>query len=524
MIEYRTPQSSRVNDNYSTIIREASEFFAKQKIQMVGNGFEEIIAEQVLFDEYVTKLCEGLDATEAAEVAQLMENGRTQILSEASISGIQPVASLSMPTMRKMWVKIALKNALPTEPVKTPKFVISFMEPYLKDASGNKIALPDALRNPANNYAEKRKLSTTPINIPADNKDLMADVSGTIVAGDSIDPKFFVTKVNMSVKDSGGANAETKAVVIKAALDVRDNLYVEVQAAHTDTTVTKDVLFGHLDRATGIFNAQSLKGTITSVVVDGYLSSENNTKQQSVSFDMKTKDVTIGTGAHINAPLPIEFLQDVMALYNIDGAVEAVDLMSNVVAQKLEQEIDQFIGASYDMTAAYTGSFDVHPSTAFAGNPKDWREEIKTVIDFWALKMKNDTAFTNGKFVIMGNPLDVQLIPNVNWVFTSVTDERGGVEVDFSLGAYSGANRYELVSTPNIAQGVLKMIFLPSTPRQMTYKYYPYTFNVEKGYIDPQHPNVPSIMMTKRHTIEELTPLVCEITILNNNGVIGYQS
>jgi len=70
------------------------------------------------------------------------------------------------------------------------------------------------------------------------------------------------------------------------------------------------------------------------------------------------------------------------------------------------------------------------------------------------------------------------------------------------------------------------MFFIPGIDRLMTYKYYPYTFNVERGYRDPNMANVPSIMMTKRHTIEEFTPLICQINILNNTGkvpsTVGY--
>jgi hypothetical protein len=290
----------------------------------------------------------------------------------------------------------------------------------------------------------------------------------------------------------------------------------EVKSA--DGSVT-DTIFGTLDRQTGIFSARSLKDLVKDVKVKGFLSSENNTKTQSVSFDIDTKDVTIGTGTHLNAPLPIEWLQDTMAMYQIDGALEVVDLMSNVHAQKLDQEIREFLEDSFEKAgSSYNGQFDVRPAAQFAGSPKDWREELKTVIDHYAIKMKNDSAFTNGKFVLIGNPLDMNLITNVDWTFNSVSDERGGVEVDFNIGAYSGSQRYELVASANVPAGTIRMIYIPSTPKQMTYKYYPYTFNVEKGYIDANRPNVPSIMMTKRHTIEEVTPLSAEIRILNNNG------
>lgn len=519
MLNYRTNHGSQLNDGYSTILREAAEYFAGQRIQMMGNGFDEIISEQSLFDTYVEKLSEGLSADEAVEIGQLLENARTQILQEASIANITPISALSMPTIRKMWVRIALKNALPTEAVKQPKFSISYMLPFLLDADGTRHELPRALREAGNTQATKKKLSVAPIVLPANAIDLLGPVGGSVAVGDTIDPIFFVTKVNMEVKNASDAAAETKAVDVRFTLELRNNIYGEVSATHTDGTVTKDVFFGNVDRQDGTFTATSMKGSIKSVVIDGALGSENNTKTQSVSFEIKTKDVTIGTGTHLNAPLPIEWLQDTMAMYNVDGALEVVDLMSSTHAQKLEQEILEFIDDSFSRAGSlYSGSFDLRPSASYAGSPKEWREELKTVIDHYAIKMKNDSAFTNGKFVLIANPLDSNIITNVNWVFNHVTDDRGGVEVDFNLGAYSGANRYEIVSSPNVPQGVIRMLYVPSTPKQMTYKYYPYTFNVEKGYIDPNRPNVPSIMMTKRHTIEEMTPLAAEINVLSNTG------
>jgi hypothetical protein len=510
MIEYRQTQSAVIGDTYSTILREASDFFAGQRIHMIGNGFDEILSEQSLFETYVEKLSKGLTADEAVQIGQLMENSRLQIMQESSVGGIQPIAALSMPTVRKMWVKVALKNAIPTEAVKAPKFAISYMEPYLLNGDGSKVKLPEGLRQEGNSHAEKRSLSKAAINLPAEEIDLMAPVGASKAIGDAIDPIFFVEYVTIEKAD--GSEEKVK---VHLAADIRKNIVGEVAASDG----TRDTLFATVDFVEGIFSARSLKDKIVAVELRGHLTAENNTKGQSVSFDIKTKDVTIGTGVHLNAPLPIEWLQDTMAMYQIDGALEVVDLMSNVHAQKLDQEIREFLEESFELSGSpYKAAFDVRPSAAFAGSPKDWREELKTVIDHIAIKMKNDTAFSNGKYVLIGNPLDLNLLTNVDWVFNSVTDERGGVEVDFNIGAYSGSQRYELVASANVPAGKIRMIFIPSSPKLMTYKYYPYTFNVEKGYIDPNRPNVPSIMMTKRHTIEELMPLAAEVEIINNNS------
>ena len=525
-IEYSQPLQRKSTDKYGQILKEASDYFAGQRISMTGEGYREILTEDSLFQEYVTRLTKGLNASEAEEVATLMANNRVATLGESSISGITPISSLAQPVIRKLWPRLAMKNAIPTEPVKLPKFSISWQEPYMYDAEGKRYPLPMSVRNLDNGVADRDQLFAGYIKISdaLEGFDILKATPGgaSIAVGDSIDPVFNLVKVKMDAVDATGANPESKEVDVKITLDINNLLFGEVSAKHSDGTVTKDTIFGSVDRATGMITARSMKDKIKEFQVLGYLSSEYNTRTLSVGFDVKRRDITIGTGKHIDAPLPIEWLQDSMALYNIDAGLDAVELMTNVVSQKLDLQIIEFYIKSFMNTGAtYHGSFNCRPAAYFAGGPKDWKEEIKDVIDFFASKMKKDTQQYNGSFVIFGCHLDMRILPNVDWVFNHVTDDRGGVEVDYNLGAFSGINKYSLVSSDNIPSGSIYMVFIPSANQnQMTYKYYPYTFNVEKGYRSPNRPDVPSIMMTKRHTIEELLPMICKIDILNNDGTL----
>jgi hypothetical protein len=65
------------------------------------------------------------------------------------------------------------------------------------------------------------------------------------------------------------------------------------------------------------------------------------------------------------------------------------------------------------------------------------------------------------------------------------------------------------------------LIYVPTNQDQMTFKYYPYAFAVERanGYLDPRNPNVPSVIMTRRQVFEKFTPLIAKITISSNDGV-----
>lgn len=560
------------HDDFSETLREISESFQEDQIKIIGDGFQDILTEDSLFKSYVSKITSGLDSNQSETLKTLMENARIQmLLSENGISGVAGVASLSLPVIRKMWMRIGLVNAIPTEAVKMPSFWISFQKPYMKDSEGTKYYLPLALKRTSSENQSKGVRNATrmlthnfiDINNCIDNNgfDLfsIAPVGTSKAQNDSIDTEFAIDTVKFTftagdtdicgaITDSGYTGAELDAegratlnaieYPVYVKLDINDNLYGEIKVnvprTLTSGQLTKvvyvsftDQIFGHVDRENGYLFARSLKGKITYFTVIARLSSENNRNSMSVGFDIGKKQLNIGTGDHINADLPIEWLHDTMAMYKIDGALEVIDLMSRTVAQQLENEIFSYIEKivvdtkSNPEFTAYSSWFDCRPSAGYALNPKDWLNELKRVIDFQATKMKNDFNIYDGYFVLIGNPLDMVLLPNVNWIFDSSTTQRGGVNVSYNLGAFSGVNHYEVVSTENIPQGKIHGIFIPTTnDRQITMKYYPYTFNVEKSYLNPNNLLVPSIMMTKRHVLDYVLPMVFEVEIKHNDGLV----
>lgn len=529
--ESPTVKSKNTSDGFSGILKEAYEYFAEQNVQMVS-GFSDILTEDALFNSYVKKLTNGLDANDASQLTRLLENQRLTTLQESTVSQVSPLAGLAMPTVRKMWVKTALKNAIPTETAKVPSFSISWMNPYIREADGTKKDLPNAIRG-KNSLAEQPKVTDKDITLPANDKNLFDDSltggkAAAITNHDAVNPTITIFTAVMTVPSGDGtATQDVTVKVTEGKLNVSNMFNASVEAMSLEDDASKrhkvvDTIIGSMNCETGDYTLISIKGLVKSIKFKGTFTHENNKRTTSVSFDINKKDIRIGTGAHIEAPLPIEFLQDSLALYNIDATVESVDLMSQITSQKLDLEIVDFFEDSFITSGSpFIGRFDCKPSAGFAGSPTEWRHELRTTIEWWATKLKSNTLFTQGYFVIIGNPLDVNLIPDINWQFKSVDGERGGVSVNYDFGVLTTNNVYQVVSSDNMEQGKLIMFFCPNTDNYMTYKYYPYTFNIEKGgYINDQMPNVPSIMMTKRHTLEELIPMQVQIEILHNDGQI----
>lgn len=499
--------------DYNTVLNETFSYFEGQGMSIIGEGFQEISTNKAQFNDYVDHLLEGANANDAEAMRQLMENSNLQILTESAISGITPIASLSMPVIRKLWPKIGLKEAIKTEVAKTPRFVIAHSKPYMEDASGNRTYLPNADMKAGTNLHPGR---TT---LEANDSGLVASHTGN---------------VNTLI-----ASAGTTSGVITYTLEAKGTLEDIKVVAINGTEVHKklDVINGATVITEGsdtyFFNVDPRGGTITvactadmaskTLEIEAFESTEANEKSYSVSFEIDRKDVVIPTGQHINAPLPIEFIQDNMALYNIDATQEVVDVMTTHFAQRLDIELYEFLLDSEAQAGYPQYAFDVRPNTAFAGTPKAWREELKTVIDYAAIDLKNKTFFSGGSFAIIANPIDAQLISNVDWVFKGANAQVAGVDVDYSFGSYTGANNYKIVSSQNVAAGAMFLVYTPSTNTHMTYKYYPYSFNMESGYRDPNRPNVPSLMATKRHAMAEFLPVIAKLEITNNNTTQAYR-
>lgn len=538
--------------SYNEVLTECADFFQSQGVSIIGEGYKEIASNAALFESYVDQLTEGASADHAAAMTQLMVNTNAGILRESSMTGIQPIASLSMPVIRKLWPKFALKDALKTEVAKTPRFVVTYTAPYMVkgDKPDEKIYIPRGLKHDGDIKDHTRD---------GLRKEYTSDHVVELKAGEAKVVDF--TKLDdKTTVDAHVVIADTPSHIKKQPLDELIIAKAYFGAGETVTAEEEKNLDNviKIGKRLGIqgsavysfnggqlivqFDGENQKATFAAIdkavklTVRAGVSSEYNEESWSVGFDIKRQDIDIPTGQHLNAPLPIEALNDMMALYQIDGTKETVDLMTNVFAQKLDLEVLDFIAksfghqpgneafqdGSYGPADDFFFTFDCKPAAGFAGSPKAWREEIKPLIDHLAQRIKNATYLQAGVFTIVGNPIDIQILANVDWQFRGGQGgNMDGVDVDYSIGTYVGANSYKVVASTNVPAGQLFILFTPSSETQMTYKYYPYTFSTEMGYTDPNRSRVPSIMMTKRHTFHEFMPAIGCILIHNNDGA-GY--
>ena len=299
-------------------------------------------------------------------------------------------------------------------------------------------------------------------------------------------------------------------------------------------------------------NASKTKFKINKVFLDGALETTQNRNALQVGFDIDTRNIEIPTGEHIEANLGLEWLQDMLAMYNIDGVLQVTSILSDVIVNKVDIEGFEFIEDTFDRFAAQLDqgrsadggskiamrTFDLYPPARFNGSVHEWIDsELKRIINNLAATLRNLTYFNEGTFVLVGNPVNVDLLSVHNWHYVEGDEGDNGVTMGYSMGEYkSGTMRYKLFASQNVeydptdADGdvnALWLFFIPNHPEYKTLCYFPYTFNVMKtqeGFVSPNNPNVPAVMMSKRHTFEEFFKVYGKIKIKNNTGTTGTAS
>ena len=532
MLQYANVLKSNRQDGYSQVFKEAVDAVRNSYHVNALGGAEELYTDAQAFGKYIDKLTEGFNAEDAENLRSLLENNRMQVLAEASLAGIPPITALNAPTIVKMWAKSGLKNVIPTQVVDKPVFSVLSNHPYMIK-NGVKYELPfnrhDAFDQ--GQLKEQFVLEITPGSSKALTKLDFVTVTGNDNAVIKCGPKDHEETVTAT--SPIGKRLATNEIDYLEILTIDEKAVNQKMSLERRFYIDGETpVFGQLiqEQAYGT-SVQTRKLVLAGLEVGKKitlrvgLSQATHERSTEISFEVKKRDFEIPTGEHFEVNLPIEFINDMYALYQIDSAATATETMSNVINQALEQEIHEFLSdACNRKEATYKKKFNVYPSANYAIQPKDWLEEMKRTIDWLANKLKSDSYFYQGYFVIYGNPVDVALLPNVSWTFNSASDNINGINANYSIGAMSGANKYVIVSSDLVKMGALYMIMVPTVEDYQTFKYYPYTFNVVNNYLNAQgKKTMPNLMMTKRHTYAEFMNLSALITIENNNGEIGYQ-
>ena len=557
---------------------------------LTKQGFRNIIADPLLTREYIQKLTEGFGADHRETLSALMEQTVKQAVIQESYDTLSPFQALSLPLLRVLWPYNSLKDGIQTIVATAPTFLITSKHYYLvKTIGGQKVRLElpansAVIADQPNGELSAASLTAAITNAAGVVSSFVAPASfmigGNAVKGLTTDIQ--VTSLTLAgypvaIPKHGwntGKNIVMRfdkqqigvAYIGASDLNMKNNVYLtgniilipDLEAGTIQAILTGSVAFEEV--GTNMTAAQITAAGGTQVATEalafagnfvatvaGSVSEKWNENQWSYEYQTENFSITIPDGKRVSAPLPVELVQDIKALYQLDAASEFGNGMRMLFADAFDIQGVNFFKATMD--AAYPGAldaalagdafqdnldtatpikvFDTMPQVGYMGDLVQWRANmLKDMIRLVTTTLEKEWYIKYGKVTLFANPLSADLLHGVDWVFEQGDAAEGEVVADYGMGTFRSAGKaYKLISSQRIQEHIIWVLLTPSDADVMTLRYYPYYFGLEtgNGYRDAEHSNVPSVTFIRRHTFEKNIPAIGAVIVRNNAGSPVYQ-
>lgn len=515
-IQYPSPlvggqkSSAFKSEALAHIINLAEDYSASSQINILNeDGATAVLTDEILFNDFTARLSEGADDFTGSQLQVLAKNSREVLLRESYMSGMNPIAALSLPMLRVTYPKLAVREGIPTLPVENPLFRVPTKRPYVIDnKTGEKVMLPGALSERGDLF-QLPKLADTAITLTegtVQDHDLLSGISKNWKLGDKVDTDFRIVSVKIENKDYPVDFQLAPMYNI-----VRGDIKLE-----NDKTVT---IVATVDRDKGKMSVMSVgEKKPTEIKVLGYVSSEANNATTQVGFDITAEEITIPTGHPIESPINIQHMTDVMAMYRVDATISHLETMSTVLAQSIDLKGVAHIEQAFQRDPSIVETFNTKPPVNYHMGESQWREELKLNFDRVIIALQDRTRIYDGHAVVFAHPMDAAILSNVRWSYSSETGQSNAVSVSYRLGTFtSGTTTYTLLQSPHFKRGEFSIVYIPAEDDLRTTMYFPYSFNTIRGAASPNTPNIPSIQMIQRSVFHTFTPMVAKIKVINKD-------
>lgn len=500
----------------------------------------------------------GYMATNQDKLNQMVENTRDELALEASTVGqLQPIVALTMPLMKKAFIKMAYKDAYQTLTADKMLINIGYERDFLKDIEGKKYYIPE-LYYPENEdtfRAVQTGMVGKPISnllypktgvLPFQDLDLLGESKGSLRTRDALGYDLAIVGCTMKVKcpksatdpdavDATKFDASGYMVVPVTGMNIKPNLQTGTfrgkvttpSLLKSVTDPTEDRILGEIDFYAGKVSISTTSGIVQQVKFGGHLSSANNDVGVEIDRERFNIQIPIPEQERLNTGLTVEKIKDEKALQNIDVTVDTVSRLSDAAQQIQDVNSKLFLEDSFQAAVLQDGSnnpmgytvkladsikFPLTQPSTYLLPESEWRTaQLHFYLSKYILKFVQKLRSEEMMVVMVANPTIINYLDDVKWV---VNDESkvGGVKLDYKFGVTSVANvRVHVISTQKETDVKgFRLIAYPLTDKIITYRKYNYSFFIENNYRNQNTPLTPNVMVAQRYLNYEYLPMQSE--------------
>ena len=506
-----------------------------------------------------------------AKLDQLIENVKQTLYEASTVGQLEPIVALTLPLMKKAYIKSAYKDAIPTLTADKMLINIGYERDFLKDREGKKYYLPDlfypenedeyleilkgTVGKPISNKFYPENIGSgnniTETALPFSNLNLLEASGGSLATRDVLGYDLMIDKVMMQVPvattAAGAVDGKTfdvsgyKVIEISGLKikphyqtatftgEVRQKTLIIPAENEEPAPDTVDTLTGTIEFYSGKISLACTAGLIKKVHFTGHLSSANNDVGVELDRERRNEQIPIPEQERLNTGLTVEKIRDEKMLSNIDVTVETVSKLSDTCYQFKDTNTKLFLEESFkNAVEDVTGSrnpmgytiqladsikFELKKPDRYLLPQSEWRTaQLRYYLEKYIIQFVQKLKNANIMVVMVANPTMISYLENINWI----TDERtkvGGVKLDYKFGVTTIAGtRLHVISTmkETFAKG-FRLIGYPLTQEFITYRKYDYSFFIENNYRNINTPLIPNVMVAQRYLNYEYLPLQSEM-------------
>lgn len=518
-----------LSEAVSLLENELNVRYANDSAQMA----QALMLDKKASEVFTEGLMSGLHEAEKQDFIQFNKNcdqvKTSQMFYENVSANVANFAVLDKMVVRDIWSRTGAKNAMTYKVMNQPQITLPWLKQYITTPEGQDIDIPTAI-NAAMMKSRTIKKEITIQNRQGIVTDILQGTTPTIGA----EEKYRLTlgdlgklvKFDCSTQ-ANGAGTAVNGVIKEIRPDTNGAIYGRVEFKQGETTYV-DTIMGHVDRVTREIKLFSEKDLIKKVYYEVKLSPETNFSSYNFTQKAEKINIEVGDGDTINSDIPIQYLQDMNALFNIDAVANASEMISKNFALAYDLEcyatfVDNVV-ANSDQCLEYDASMltgVAHNGISRAMQNSELLDKVIRGIGFIDSRY-NFSGSTD--YYVLCNPIENSIMAGAVVADYSGTTAQGGTIKPYAAGRYvqtvNEAGAVRVISSNKYTSGKVYIVPKSDVDSEIGFGYYDYAQVLMPfgAYRNPKNPNVPNISCNKRKKIHTFRgDYVQEITVKNNN-------
>ena len=316
----------------------------------------------------------------------------------------------------------------------------------------------------------------------------------------------------------GGPNHFERAVTTPLSITYKDGTQGGA------VTTIRPIITGSMNK--NRFNIADLAGKITKIRLAAKLDASSRAFEQvSVKWKVDTDLVEIPTAPGINTTISPEEVKDIAALYNVNQLTKIMSIYKDVLSEKRDRDIKDFLDDSYsrlDERCGLYDEFDFAPPAEYALTAVEYRQKMfMDFLDDLATRMFQVLNDPNMTVTIFGDPRIVRKLTPKDYAYTAPATI-GPVTLDYTqtICNLSDKRVYNFVGSDKLRNTNELMILInPHNNDRIVYRIYDYQLYVSNEIRNIANVALPAVQAYDRYLVMQYQAVQSRCKILNPSGL-----